>query len=133
MSFPKGFLWGTSVSAAQIEGGWDEGGKSPVMLDYAGDTMFRGAYPSYAPRIWAENGVSFEISGDDRHRRRCECPATIHPGDTGGAGPGMEKLLGPDHTCSKTRDQGGFGWQRCESHRRAHPLSGYGARPLIIN
>ena len=198
MSFPKGFLWGTSVSAAQIEGGWDEGGKSPVMLDYAGvasshtgsrpvyylsakaakiahsldpsikvgamicgacsypltpdpkdvlgnylqfqhdfgyagDTMFRGAYPSYAPRIWAENGVSFEISGDDRHRRWCKCPAKIHPGDTKGAGSGMEKLLGPDHTCSKTRDQGGFGWQRCESHRRAHPLSGYGARPLIIN
>ena len=36
MSFPKNFLWGTSVSAAQIEGGWNEGGKSPVMLDYAG-------------------------------------------------------------------------------------------------
>ena len=27
MSFPKGFLWGGSISAAQCEGGWDEGGK----------------------------------------------------------------------------------------------------------
>ncbi len=35
MSFPKGFLWGTSISAAQAEGGWNEGGKSPVELDYA--------------------------------------------------------------------------------------------------
>ena len=35
MSFPKHFLWGTSVSAAQYEGAWNEGGKSPVLLDYA--------------------------------------------------------------------------------------------------
>ena len=35
MSFSKDFLWGTSVSAAQIEGGWNEGGKSPVQVDYA--------------------------------------------------------------------------------------------------
>lgn len=48
MSFPKGFLWGTSVSAAQIEGGWDEGGKSPVMLDYAGvASSHTGSRPVY--------------------------------------------------------------------------------------
>ena len=35
MSFPKGFLWGTSISAEQAEGAWDEGGKSPVQIDYA--------------------------------------------------------------------------------------------------
>ena len=33
-AFPKGFLWGGSISAAQAEGGWDEGGKSPVQVDY---------------------------------------------------------------------------------------------------
>lgn len=34
MSYPKKFLWGGSISAAQCEGGWNEGGKSPVQVDY---------------------------------------------------------------------------------------------------
>lgn len=34
MSFPKNFLWGGSISAAQAEGGWNEGGKSPVQVDF---------------------------------------------------------------------------------------------------
>ena len=43
MGFPKDFLWGGSISAAQIEGGWNEGGKSPVAVDYctAGSTTER--------------------------------------------------------------------------------------------
>ncbi len=43
MSFPDKFLWGGSISAAQAEGGWDEGGKSPVQVDFgdAGTTKNR--------------------------------------------------------------------------------------------
>lgn len=47
MSFPKGFLWGGDISAAQIEGAWNEGGKSPTEVDYciAGNkTRFRETY-----------------------------------------------------------------------------------------
>ena len=35
MAITSKFLWGGSISAAQIEGGWNEGGKSPVQIDYA--------------------------------------------------------------------------------------------------
>ena len=35
MSFSKDFLWGTSISAAQAEGGWNEGGRAPVQVDFA--------------------------------------------------------------------------------------------------
>lgn len=35
MGFPEGFLWGGSISAAQCEGAWNEGGKSPVQVDFA--------------------------------------------------------------------------------------------------
>ena len=34
MAIPDKFLWGGSISAAQCEGGWDEGGKSPVQVDF---------------------------------------------------------------------------------------------------
>lgn len=34
MSFNDNFLWGGDISATQIEGGWNEGGKSPVETDY---------------------------------------------------------------------------------------------------
>lgn len=31
--FPEGFLWGGAVAAHQLEGGWDEGGKGPNVVD----------------------------------------------------------------------------------------------------
>lgn len=33
MSFPKNFIWGTATAAAQIEGAWDEEGRTPSIWD----------------------------------------------------------------------------------------------------
>ncbi len=37
MGFPKDFLWGAASAAAQIEGGYDEDGRTPSVWDLMGD------------------------------------------------------------------------------------------------
>ena len=39
--FPADFLWGTATAAAQVEGGWNEGGRTPSIWDVASKDKIR--------------------------------------------------------------------------------------------
>lgn len=58
LDFPKRFLWGASTSAYQVEGAWDEDGKSPSIIDmyehpagYADFTVASDHYHHFAEDI----------------------------------------------------------------------------------
>lgn len=58
LDFPEGFLWGASTSAYQVEGAWDEDGKSPSIIDmyehpagYADFTVASDHYHHFAEDI----------------------------------------------------------------------------------
>lgn len=55
MAFPKHFLWGSSTSAYQVEGGWNEGGKGLTIQDVK-------TPPSGTP--------DFKVASDHYHRFR---------------------------------------------------------------
>lgn len=42
MSFPKDFLWGAATASAQIEGGWNEDGRTPSIWDVAPKGKIKG-------------------------------------------------------------------------------------------
>ena len=55
--FPKDFLWGAASSAAQIEGAWNEDGRSPSIWDIA-------------PKKKIRNGEDCHITSDHYHHFR---------------------------------------------------------------
>lgn len=53
--FPENFLWGAATASAQIEGGWNEDGKTPSIWDVA-------------PAKKIKNGDNCHVSADHYHR-----------------------------------------------------------------
>jgi len=53
--FPEGFLWGAATAAAQVEGGWQEGGRTPSIWDIA-------------PENKIKNGDNCHRAADHYHR-----------------------------------------------------------------
>lgn len=57
MPFPRGFLWGAATSSAQIEGGWNEDGRTPSIWDAA-------------PADRIRDGADCHVACDHYHRWR---------------------------------------------------------------
>jgi len=57
MTFPKEFLWGAATSSTQIEGGWNEDGRTPSIWDAA-------------PKNKVEGGADCHVACDHYHRWR---------------------------------------------------------------
>ena len=55
--FPTGFLWGAATASAQIEGGWNEDGRTPSIWDVA-------------PENKIHNGENCRTACDHYHRFR---------------------------------------------------------------
>ncbi|GAB5575627.1 lactase-like protein isoform X2 [Prionailurus iriomotensis] len=54
--FPKGFLWGVSTGAFNVEGGWAEGGRGPSVWDHLGR------------RHASEGAATPEVASDSYHK-----------------------------------------------------------------
>lgn len=61
MSFPEGFLWGGSISAAQAEGAFLEGGKSPVQIDYGDAGSTKGARQIHYRNADGSRGTMYQF------------------------------------------------------------------------
>ncbi|MCP4423386.1 MAG: beta-glucosidase [Chloroflexi bacterium] len=57
LQFPDGFVWGAATSAYQIEGGWDEDGRSPSIWDTFAKTPGK-----------TKNGATGDVACDHYHR-----------------------------------------------------------------
>ena len=57
MGFSKDFIWGAAAASAQIEGGWNEGGRTPSIWDVA-------------PEGKIKNGDTCHVACDHYHKMR---------------------------------------------------------------
>ncbi|HIU03869.1 MAG TPA: family 1 glycosylhydrolase [Candidatus Coprousia avicola] len=68
MAFPEHFLWGGAVSASQVEGAWDEGGKGPSVSDMFAASATPGAFKEFLPDLPADRRYPTHTGIDAYHR-----------------------------------------------------------------
>lgn len=68
--FPKNFLWGAATSAAQVEGGWNEGGRGPSIMDILGGSVDGSVHRHQTAEIMEDVYYPGHIGSDFYHNFR---------------------------------------------------------------
>lgn len=67
LKFPDNFLWGAATSAAQVEGGWNEGGKGPSVMDVLGSGIDGGIMRVQTKNVQSDIFYPNHVASDFYH------------------------------------------------------------------
>ncbi len=79
LQFPDGFVWGVATSAYQIEGGWDEDGRTPSIWDTFAKTPDRAIACDHYHR-WPEDVALMKELGIQAYRFSMSWPRILPDG-----------------------------------------------------
>lgn len=65
--FPNNFLWGTATSAGQVEGGWQDGGRGPSIMDILGGSIDGSVHRQQTNKIMQDVYYPGHIASDFYH------------------------------------------------------------------
>lgn len=69
-NFPSSFMWGAATSAGQVEGGWDEGGRGPSIMDILGGSVDGSVHRHQTEKIMPDVYYPGHVASDFYHNFR---------------------------------------------------------------